>query len=91
MSWEQTGSRFPPKNASFIGRFKVRKTEPRKTENAKNPPAEEVPDESWQAVLYQVLKCNILRGLLMFLIYCGLAWLLKIWEERVERENKYDL
>ena len=79
----------------------VRKmTGPRKIGHAKQPnnnkKEDPIPDESWQAVLYQVLKCNILRGLVMFLVYCGLAWLVRMTEDTDqgqagEGENEYDL
>ena len=80
----------------------MKMTEPRKIENAKEPNEAKkevpIPEESCQEVLYQILKCNILRGLVMFLVYCGLAWLVRMTEEddgdqeqREEEETKYDL
>ena len=78
----------------------MKMTEPRKIENAKEPNEAKkevpIPEESCQEVLYQILKCNILRGLVMFLVYCGLAWLVRMTEDTDqgqagEGENEYDL
>ena len=48
----------------------MKMTEPRKIENAKEPNEAKkevpIPEESCREVLYQILKCNILRGLVMF-------------------------
>ena len=80
---------------SFMFRQKER-LEKRKIENAKQPNDVNGKEESWDAVLYQVLKCNIIRGLIMFVVYCGLAWLVRMVEDtdqgqREEGENKYHL
>jgi hypothetical protein len=80
----------------FVLHFLKKMTGERKLENAQQSNDEDRKEESWHAVLYQVLKCNIIRGLVMFVVYCGLAWLVRMVEDtdqgqREEGENKYHL